>query len=216
MTEDLLAAFNRYLGTDKTLEDLVGKKERDDMAEWRRLQREKERKYYEVEAEEYHGTEVSDVRDYGTDCIGFRADSSQFRMHTAYKVDGLVKRAGPDLVLSVGRLIAPQRKLEAGDRQRSDDVVYEFRATNVCYEVEVELPEGYTVTPESLQPLNTSVEGGCGRFEAKAEVNGGRLRLTVVKRYEHAREPVGNWSDILQFVDAATKFNAMQVVLTRQ
>lgn len=50
----------------------------------------------------------------------------------------------------------------------------------------------------------------------KAEVNGGRLRLTVVKRYEHAREPVANWSGILEFVDAATKFNAMQVVLTRQ
>ena len=137
-------------------------------------------------------------------------------MHTAYKVDGLVKRAGPDLVLSVGRLIAQQRKIEGNDRQRTDDVVYEFSASNVCYDVEVELPEGYTVTSESLQPLNTAVATSCGRFEAKAEASGGRLRLTVVKRYEHAREPVANWPGILEFVDAATKFNAMQVVLTRQ
>lgn len=214
LTEDLLAAFNRYLGTDKTLEDLVGKKERDDMAEWRRLQREKERKYYEAEAEEYHGTEIRELKDYGIDCIGFRADSSQFVMHTTYKVDGLLKKAGPDLVLSVGRLIATQRKVEGNDRQRTDDIAYEFTASNVCHEVEVELPEGYTVAPESLEPLNVNVSNGCGAFTATAEVNDGKLHLTVVKRYEHAREPVANWPDILQFVDAAAKFNAVQVVLT--
>lgn len=214
LTEDLLAAFNRYLGTDKTLEDLVGKKERDDMAEWQRLQREKERKTYEAEAEEYHGTAATSLDDYGIDCIGFRPDSTQFSLHTAYKIDGLVKRAGPDLVLSVGRLIPQQRKIEGADRQRTDDIAYSFTASNRCFDIEVGLPEGYTVAPESLQPLNTAVSNACGRFETKAEVDGRCLHLTVVKRYEHAREPVANWPDILQFVDAAAKFNAVQVVLT--
>lgn len=214
LTEDLLSAFNRYLGTDKTLEGLVGKKERDDMAEWQRLQREKERKTYEAEVEAYHGAAATSLDDYGIDCIGFRPDSTQFSLHTAYKIDGLVKRAGPDLVLSVGRLIPPQRKIEGADRQRTDDIAYSFTASNICFDIEVGLPEGYTVAPESLQPLNTAVSNACGRFETKAEVDGRCLHLTVVKRYEHAREPVANWPDILQFVDAAAKFNAVQVVLT--
>ena len=227
MTEDLLAAFNRYLGTDKTLEDLVGKKELDDMAEWKRLQREKERKMYEAEAAVYHGTDVSEMKDYGVDCIGFRADSTQFKMHATYKVDGLLKKAGPDMVLSVGRLISTQRKIEGTDRERTDDIVYEFTALNANYDVEVELPEGYTVTPESLQSLNVRVSNACGTFQTKAEVIDGMesqrlaasprgiLRLTVVKRYEHAKEPAANWPQILEFIDAATQFNAVQVVLTR-
>ena len=215
MTEDLLAAFNRYFGTDKALEDLVGKKELDDMAEWKRQQREKERKVYEAEASVYHGTDVSEMEDYGVDCIGFRADSTTFEMHSAYKVDGLLKKAGPDMVLSVGRLISTQRKIEGNDRERTDDIVYEFMASNVNYDVEVELPEGYTVAPESLQPLNIRVSNGCGTFESKAEVTDGKLRLTAVKRYEHNREPVANWPQILEFIDAASQFNAVQVVLTK-
>lgn len=213
MTEDLLAAFNRYLETDRALEDLVGKKERDDMAEWKRQQREKERVMYETEAAIYHDTEVSEIKDYGVDCIGFRADSTTFEMHAAYKVDGLLKKAGPDMVLSVGRLIATQRKIEGNDRERTEDIVYGIPALNISYDVEVELPEGYTVTPESLQPLNIRVSNACGTFESKAEVADGKLHLMVVKRYEHDREPVANWPQILEFIDAASQFNAMQVVI---
>lgn len=215
MTEDLLTAFNRYLETDRTLEDLVGKKERDDMAEWKRQQREKERVMYETEAAIYHDTEVSEMKDYGVDCIGFRADSTTFENHSAYKVDGLLKKAGPDMVLSVGRLVANQRKIEGTARERTDDIVYGFKALNVHYDVEVELPEGYTVTPESLQPLNTRVSNACGTFESKAEITDGKLHLTAVKRYEHDREPVANWPQILEFIDAASQFNAVQVVLTK-
>lgn len=215
MTEDLLTAFNRYLETDRTLEDLVGKKERDDMAEWKRQQREKERVMYETEAAIYHDAEVSEMKDYGVDCIGFRADSTTFENHSAYKVDGLLKKAGPDMVLSVGRLVANQRKIEGTARERTDDIVYGFKALNVHYDVEVELPEGYTVTPESLQPLNVRVSNACGTFESKAEITDGKLHLTAVKRYEHDREPVANWPQILEFIDAASQFNAVQVVLTK-
>ncbi len=204
-----------YLGIERHLADLLGKKYADELDEITRQMSEKQKELFTMEACSYHQTEATLLDDYGVDNIGFRQDSAALVYHTSYTVDGLVKRAGPNIVLSIGQLIPSQLKMEGADRERTADIHYGLPANESVYDVTIALPQGYVADSTSLASLNTEVNNSCGAFSAHATTNGSELKLTAVKSYHHTQEPAEKWSEILQFIDAASAFTAAQVVLRR-
>ena len=204
-----------YLGIERSLTDLLGKKYADDLDEINRQMDERQKELFTMEASSYHQTEATLLDDYGVDNIGFRQDSAALVYHTSYTVDGLVKRAGPNIVLSIGQLIPSQLKMEGADRERTADIHYGLPANESVYDVTIALPQGYVADSTSLASLNTEVNNSCGAFSAHATTNGSELKLTAVKSYHHTQEPAEKWSEILQFIDAASAFTAAQVVLRR-
>ena len=204
-----------YLGIERHLTDLLGKKYADELDEITRQMSEKQKELFTMEASSYHQTEATLLDDYGVDNIGFRQDSAALVYHTSYTVDGLVKRAGPNIVLSIGQLIPSQLKMEGADRERTADIHYGLPANESVYDVTIALPQGYVADSTSLASLNTEVNNSCGAFSAHATTNGSELKLTAVKSYHHTQEPAEKWSEILQFIDAASAFTAAQVVLRR-
>lgn len=169
---------------------------------------------FKAEISSYHDGDPVQVSDYGVDCVGIRRDSSNFVYHVDYVMDGMVKRAGNNYLLSVGKLIGSSLKLEGKDRERIDDVWRKMAFVDE-WNIEIPLPQGYKVSAEALKKIETSVANECGEFTVKATAGNESVKVYVRKCFAHRVEPVSNWSKQLALVDACSAFADKQMVITK-
>lgn len=184
-----------------------------DLRESYRREREQEKERYRNEIIGYHGSEegLETLLGYQLFSIGNRADSAALAYQVDYVLDGYVKKAGTNFVLSVGRLIGSQPELKGEQRLRKEDIYWEMPR---CYQwdITVNLPEGYRISPEGLERLNVKVENDCGAFIVQATTEDGTLRIKAEKRINHKTEPVANWEKLLEITDAANSYEALSIV----
>lgn len=169
---------------------------------------------FKAEISSYHDGDPVQVGGYGVDCVGIRRDSSNFVYHVDYVMDGMVKRAGNNYLLSVGKLIGSSLKLEGKDRERIDDVWRKMAFVDE-WNIEIPLPQGYKVSAEALKKIETSVANECGEFTVKATAGNESVKVYVRKCFAHRVEPVSNWSKLLALVDACSAFVDKQMVIAK-
>lgn len=169
---------------------------------------------FKAEISSYHDGDPVQVGGYGVDCVGIRRDSSNFVYHVDYVMDGMVKRAGNNYLLSVGKLIGSSLKLEGKDRERIDDVWRKMAFVDE-WNIEIPLPQGYKVSAEALKKIETSVANECGEFTVKATAGIESVKVYVRKCFAHRVEPVSNWSKLLALVDACSAFADKQMVIAK-
>ena len=169
---------------------------------------------FKAEISSYHDGDPVQVSGYGVDCVGIRRDSSNFVYHVDYVMDGMVKRAGNNYLLSVGKLIGSSLKLEGKDRERIDDVWRKMAFVDE-WNIEIPLPQGYKVSAEALKKIETSVANECGEFTVKATAGNESVKLYVRKCFAHRVEPVSNWNKLLALVDACSAFADKQMVIAK-
>lgn len=169
---------------------------------------------FKAEISSYHDGDPVQVGGYGVDCVGIRRDSSNFVYHVDYVMDGMVKRAGNNYLLSVGKLIGSSLKLEGKDRERIDDVWRKMAFVDE-WNIEIPLPQGYKVSTEALKKIETSVANECGEFTVKATAGNESVKVYVRKCFAHRVEPVSNWSKLLALVDACSAFADKQMVIAK-
>ena len=169
---------------------------------------------FKAEISSYHDGDPVQVGGYGVDCVGIRRDSSNFVYHVDYVMDGMVKRAGNNYLLSVGKLIGSSLKLEGKDRERIDDVWRKMAFVDE-WNIEIPLPQGYKVSAEALKKIETSVANECGEFTVKATAGNESVKVYVRKCFAHRVEPVSNWSKLLALVDACSAFADKQLVIAK-
>ena len=169
---------------------------------------------FKAEISSYHDGDPVQVGGYGVDCVGIRRDSSNFVFHVDYVMDGMVKRAGNNYLLSVGKLIGSSLKLEGKDRERIDDVWRKMAFVDE-WNIEIPLPQGYKVSAEALKKIETSVANECGEFTVKATAGNESVKVYVRKCFAHRVEPVSNWSKLLALVDACSAFADKQMVIAK-
>ena len=169
---------------------------------------------FKAEISSYHDADPVQVGGYGVDCVGIRRDSSNFVYHVDYVMDGMVKRAGNNYLLSVGKLIGSSLKLEGKDRERIDDVWRKMAFVDE-WNIEIPLPQGYKVSAEALKKIETSVANECGEFTVKATAGNESVKVYVRKCFAHRVEPVSNWSKLLALVDACSTFADKQMVIAK-
>ena len=169
---------------------------------------------FKAEISSYHDGDPVQVSGYGVDCVGIRRDSSNFVCHVDYVMDGMVKRAGNNYLLSVGKLIGSSLKLEGKDRERIDDVWRKMAFVDE-WNIEIPLPQGYKASAEALKKIETSVANECGEFTVKATAGNESVKVYVRKCFAHRVEPVSNWSKLLALVDACSAFADKQMVIAK-
>lgn len=169
---------------------------------------------FKAEISSYHDGDPVQVGGYGVDCVGIRRDSSNFVYHVDYVMDGMVKRAGNNYLLSVGKLIGSSLKLEGKDRERIDDVWRKMAFVDE-WNIEIPLPQGYKVSAEALKKIETLVANECGEFTVKATAGNESVKVYVRKCFAHRVEPVSNWSKLLALVDACSAFADKQMVIAK-
>ena len=149
-----------------------------------------------------------------TRVTSFGNDNQPFTYQTDYTMDGLVKKAGRNLTISVGQLIGQQKHLEGKERKRTEDVYYDY-PSSYKVNLDLEVPSGYSVSAESLQKLNTLFDNAAIRFEVNAEQAKGKVIVHVQKVYKKQIVPVAEWAQLLEALDKAYAFTNQQVILKK-
>ena len=129
-------------------------------------------------------------------------NNKPFAYTTDYQMDGLVKKAGRNLVVSVGQLFGQQAHIEGRDRQRDTDVNYDYPST-LAVTVRLDIPSGYAVSAESLRKLSNNVDND-------------KLIITFQKVYKQQCVPAAGWSQLLGVLDRAYEFTSRQIVLKKK
>lgn len=168
---------------------------------------------FREEVEAYHGEAPADSCLGRIVSAGVDPAAPELIYEVGYRMDGLVRRAGNNLMLSVGKLFSNQRELTVRDRERIDDIVSLPR--EFVTDIEVAVPAGYTVPAGALEALRSSVKNDAGEFSATPRIDGDKLKVTVVKRYDHSRLPVAQWADVLAIADAAFAWQSQTIMLEK-
>lgn len=161
------------------------------------------------------GVEPRNVLDFSIKSSGITPDKSSYIYEVDCDVDGLVKRAGNDLVVSIGKLIGDKYEVEGSDRERGCDVVLNspFQSR---YIITLDIPEGYVVNETSLKNIHRNIANKCGAFYVQALIVDGKLELQVHERFLRYVYPLSLWSQYLELIDASSLFNNASIILSRQ
>ena len=165
------------------------------------------------EIKAYH--DKAPVKINGTKVLNFGENNLPFSYTVDYQMDGLVKKAGRNIVVSVGQLFGQQTHIEGKARKRDMDLMYDYpRSYSVT--LNLNIPSGYSVAQESLQKLNNHIDNEAVRLTTKAEISDGKLVIIFQKVYKQQRVPVAKWEQVLSMLDRAYEFTSQQIILKKK
>jgi hypothetical protein len=139
-------------------------------------------------------------------------DTPEFKYEYVIKMKGAVKKAGPNYLVDIGKLIEGQVQIMNEERERSYNI-YQPNAHNFDYRVELEIPAGYTV--QGLDKLNSQVDNETGGFKSTARMEGKTLIVETRKSYKSNYQKKEDWKKIVAFLDAAYNFTQNQILLKK-
>ncbi|RNC66792.1 DUF3857 domain-containing protein [Proteiniphilum sp. X52] len=174
--------------------------------------RENQKENVELELTAYHGQKPDKITDYSLNAIGVTADRPALDYTVSYTLDGLVKSAGSNLILEIGRLIGQHWEPDELDEKRNIEA-YLPTAMRLDYEIEIAIPEGYAV--EELDALTSAYSNDCGGFQSGYKLEGNRLVVTVNKLYEKSYVPVDKWGEMLLIAKRTNDFQAKTIILKK-
>lgn len=165
-----------------------------------------------VEIYNYHGFNPKDVIEYNVTSIGAIPENPDLKYNVKYTVEGLVKKAGNNIILDAGKLIGSQWEPTPEERNRK---INAYLPTARIYEneIQVQLPAGYET--QGLETLNKSVDNEYGLFSASASMEGNTLKINVRKEYKKSFIPVAEWGKLMEMLDKTNEFGAQSVVLKK-
>jgi hypothetical protein len=213
--EDYDAEERRYLGIEKTIwEEMENDKKLRKLIPDYKAAFEKARKEqkdgFKGEIELFYESPVKEVIDYEIINSGIFHETPEFIFRSKYKKDDLIKRAGNDYTLDVGKLIGSQLYLNEQQRIRKSDISMPF-ARDFEYNLTIQIPEGYAV--KNIENLDIEVNNDCGQFISKASLDGKNVSIQVSKIFKKTQLPVEEWPKVLEILDAANDFTGKSIIL---
>ncbi|WP_290100166.1 hypothetical protein [uncultured Muribaculum sp.] len=223
-SDNMLNAYLEYLNREGIVADpqMLRKEKAKDKAQRMERNADALREQTEIirqETASYHGNEPKQFQGYEVLAggIGVCPDSAAISFEINYIMDGIVKNAGRNLMLSIGKLIGEQAEIAPSQRKRLEgDDIYIAYPRDYIYEISVGLPSGYTPSETSLGRLNTELKNNAGHFISKAGIKDGKLVLNVSYEFAQTQLPASDWNKMLELVDAASKFNTMTLLLEKK
>lgn len=124
----------------------------------------------------------------------------------------LIKKAGPNHIIEIGKLIGSQVAIDKKEKERTENIYMPYpRSFN--NEINVTIPEGYTVS--GIEKLNLKIENETGGFISEATLEGNVLNINTYKYYANNYEPNANWPKMLEFLEAAYQFSQQKILLKK-
>ncbi len=216
--EDLYESERKAMGDEKSLlEDLEdGKRSKKYVEEVKNAfaeARKKQKDAFISEAKGWFDQEITDLKEYKTDKLGIRHTAPDFVYSSSFNLNGLVKKAGNNFIVEVGKLQGQPLVVKQEQRKRNIDVFMPF-ARSIEYNIELDIPDGYTA--EGITALNKKVENAAGYFTVEASTTDKLVTIKVRKSYLHNFEQGANWGKLLEFMDASTEWLNSKLLLKKK
>jgi hypothetical protein len=216
--EDYCNAERKLFGEDKTMiEELEAKKSRKSYAPELKAafdkERVKQKDAFIDEAKGWFDQPITDLTNYKVENLGVRHNNPDFVYSSKFNMGGVIKKAGNNLIIDIGKLQGTPLNISATQRKRKLDIYMPF-ARSLQTQIILQIPDGYTV--EGINELNKKVENETGYFITEATTDGKTITIKVKKSYNHAFEPMGNWDKLLAFIDAANDWSNAKILLKKK
>lgn len=130
-----------------------------------------------------------------------------------FSLDETVAKAGDDLIVDLPLLIGTQTQLKKEERTRMAPINFGLPRT-LSWTITLAIPVGYTLA--DTDNLNHQVSNETGSFISKATIAGNLLTIEVSKQYKGKFFELSQWSNAMQFIDAAYNFSQSKIILKKQ
>ena len=210
--DELVKSIMEHHSPGKTRRDLYDDKYADIITEQDAEDRKNQKEIMKAETQVYYGVESAEMGEAKVLSVGTTDEKPALSYESSFVLDGMVKRAGQDLTLSIGKLLGAQLKIEGQERERTADIIREMPLCST-WDITVSLPEGYTVDAAELERLQTSVENAAGRFSTTLSLENGKLHLMAEKTILHKHEPVANWPLLLEIYDHLYDYTSSKIII---
>lgn len=175
--------------------------------------RKKQKDAFKDEAKNWFEQEVTDVKDYKIENMGVRHTSPDFIYSSSFNMEGMVKKAGNNLIVEIGKIQGQPLTIKPEQRKRDLDIYMSF-PRSIEYHVKLKIPDGYTA--EGVEALNKKVSNETGFFIAETTITDQTVNIRVKKHYLHAYEPAANWNKLTEFIDAASEWSNAKLLLKKK
>ena len=165
------------------------------------------------EAGDWFNQDVLELKDFKTDNLGVRHTAPDFVYSSSFNLAGLVKKAGNNMILEIGKIQGDPLVVKPDQRNRDLDIYMAF-ARSIEYNIDLEIPEGYSA--EGINALNKKVENETGYFSVEASSTGKMINIKLKKHYLHNYEPVKNWDKLTAFMDAASDWTSAKILFKKK
>jgi hypothetical protein len=155
---------------------------------------------------------IDSVHNFGISKTGRFAEQPTFEYSFSADTRDLVRRAGPNYLISVGKLIEKQTNPKDEGEKRHYDAYLPF-PQQLTYHVELSIPPGYSV--QGTDKLNKSIDNALGTFTAAASVADSRLVIDVTKTYKNNLVEHEQWDLFSAFLQQAFDFSQTQILLVK-
>lgn len=197
--------------------DLVRKSKREKIgnqleAVIEKLQENQKKDFIAIAKNEYSIPEISDYT-YSIKALGRYAFEDPFTFTETFTAkDALIKKAGPNYIVEVGKLIGGQIDILDEERKRVENIHMNYpRSYN--YAITLNIPDGYSVS--GLAKLNKNVANKTGAFISTATLEGNQLLITSSKQYKNNYEDNADWPLMMAFLDEAFQFTNEKILLKK-
>jgi hypothetical protein len=155
---------------------------------------------------------VSEYKNLSVKSIGMWHTAPATEYSDEITIENIAKKAGPNLILELGRLIEKQTEIKPDQKTRARNVYMDY-ARSYNYEITFAIPEGYNV--QGVENFNKKVENALGGFVSSAGVEGKTLVIKTRKYYNKNQYTAAEWPDIVSFLDAAVDVYNQKVLLKK-
>ncbi len=183
------------------------------LAEMHEEEAESRLEYLEANANRELKVELASYDSFELQNDGRYHDNPVLKYNESFTLTDLLQKAGGNYIVEIGRFIGSQVEITEEIEERQYDI-YMLFARSFLNEIELMIPEGYTV--EGIEALNMEVDNDTGSFKSAAKIEGNKLLIETQKVYKNNYEPKGNWSKMIDFLEAAYQFSQQKVVLKKQ
>jgi hypothetical protein len=145
---------------------------------------------------------------------GILEEKSTLIFNEKFKLNNLITKAGRNYTLEIGKMLTKQPKMDEDDlKPRQSDIQMSFTKT-LTNEVELTLPEGYTV--EDLKELNLSVDNDLMLYKVESALKDGKLTVKTTKIYKKITALKTEWQKVIDVFQAAYNFSQKKIVLKKK
>ena len=125
----------------------------------------------------------------------------------------LIKKAGSNYIIEIGKVLTKQVEINKKEKERKNNIYSPYPRT---YENEIvlEIPAGYSAS--GIEKLNKKVQNETGEFISSAKIEGNKLIIKSIKKYNNYYWPNANWNKMISFLDEAYQFTQEKILLKKK
>lgn len=157
--------------------------------------------------------EIDTVHSFKIIETGRSEEQSMFIYEFTVVSSDLLKKAGNNYFLNVGKLIEKQQEIDNEFKKSRVYDIYREYPRRFHNQITIHIPDGYSV--QGLEKLQVAIENETGGFVSEAELSNDTLKIDAIKYYSNSYEPASNWNKLLEFTTIAEDFNNLKVLIKK-